>query len=785
MSRLQFLPFIDQTSIMHHCQICPLAKQTRNVFPTTTKRSSSPHAFHLLHIDIWGPYKHSTHDGFKYFLTVVDDFSSTWVFLMHCKSDALQILKHFFAFILNHFGKSVQHIRTDNGHEFLSTECRTFLSSMGIIHQRSCPYTPQKNGPVERKHRHILNIARAIKFQASVPDSYWGECVLHSVYLINRTPTPLLSNKTPFEVLFQKLPSYSHLKVFGCLCYASNLKTNNKFDARAKPYVFFGIPCEPKGIKLLDLSTRQFTISRDVVFHEDIFSFSSQVSEMAPFPAPSPLTHEDHSPQNLSIPSSHQLHVPVTDEFPPLNSHRSTRPIRSHHPSQWTKDYICSTSCSTPYSILDHLSYNKISPSYHSFLTSISTTSEPKSYSEAASDPLWRAAMDAEISALEANKTWVVVPLPPGKSVIGCKWVYKIKHKADGSVDRYKACLVAKGYTQQYGIDYLDTFSPVAKIVTVRCALAMEAANNWPLHQMDVTNAFLQGDLHEEIYMSIPQGFDKQRPNHACKLIKSLYGLKQASRQWNFKFGQVMKYAGFSQSLHDHSLFYIRTKNSTTLLLLYVDDIVITGDNPLVITALKKHLHTYLAIKDLGPLRFFLGIEVARSKAGICLNQRKYELELLSDTGMTGYKPFDTPMEQHSKLTTLEFDKQIETTCSDPLLSDPSSFQRLVGRLIYLTITRPDICFAVQTLSQFMQSPKQSHMNAALRILGYLKGSPALGILLSAKNNLILSAYCDSDWGSCPMSRRSLTGYVIKLGPSVNIMEKQETKHSITLLGRG
>lgn len=392
--------------------------------------------------------------------------------------------------------------------------------------------------------------------------------------------------------------------------------------------------------------------------------------------------------------------------------------------------------------------------------------------------------MEAEISALEANQTWVIVPLPPGKKTIGCKWIYKIKHKADGSIDRFKARLVAKGYTQQYGIDYLDTFSPVAKIVTVRCALAVDASKNWSLHQMDVTNAFLQGDLNEEIYMSISQGFDKQRPNHACKLLKSLYGLKQASRQWNFKFCQVMKHAGFSQSLHDHSLFYKRDNNSITLLFLYVDDIVITGNDSLAITALKEYLHAHLDIKDLGPLKFFLGIEVARSKTGICLNQRKYTLELLSDAGMTGCKPFDTPMEQHLKLTTLEYDQLNQTTGSDPLLVDPLSYQRLVGRLIYLTITRPDICFAIQNLSQFMQSPKQSHVAAAHRVLGYLKSSPALGIFLSATSDLKLSAYCDSDWGSCPMSRRSLTGYVVKLGPSL-VSWKTKKQNSLSFLRRG
>ncbi|XP_073119656.1 uncharacterized protein [Henckelia pumila] len=510
-----------------------------------------------------------------------------------------KILKQFFAYISNHFLTNVETIRTDNATDFFNHECGSYFSSMGIIHQSSCTYTPQQNGIFERKHRHILNIARALKFQASIPDPYWVKD--HSIF------TP------PVPQVLEEYPSQS-------------------------------------------------------IIENPVQSSS--------------LNH----PCNTIQPSSLR------------KSSRFTRP------PAWSKDYICShstmaNSSSKQYDIFQSLSYTKCSPEYQSFLASISAVSEPKSFKDAASDPKWREAMDAEIAALEANKTWVIVPLPPRKKSIGCKWVYKLKYRADGSIDRYKAHLVAKGYTQKYGIDYHDTFSPVAKIVTVRCLLAIAAAMNWPLHQMDVTNAFLQGDLHEEIYMSIPQGFAKQHSNHA----------------WN--------------DLN-------------------------------AITELKFFLHQNLAIKDLGPLKYFLGIEVARSSIGICLNQQKYTLELLSDVGMTGCKPYDTPMEQHLQLTTIDY-------------------QHLIGRLIYLTITRPDICFAVQTLSQYMQAPKQSHMNAAFRVLGYLKKTPALGIFLPSNNDLKLSAYCDSDWGSCLMSQKSVTGFVVKLG-SASVSWKTKKQHTVS-----
>ena len=328
--------------------------------------------------------------------------------------------------------------------------------------------------------------------------------------------------------------------------------------------------------------------------------------------------------------------------------------------------------------------------------------------------PKWRNAMRAEIDALEANHTWTLTASPPNKKPIGCKWVYKIKYNPDGSVERYKARLVAKGYNQQEGLDYTDTFAPVAKLVTVRVLLALAATHNWHLHQLDVNNAFFHGNLDEDVYMHLPPGFRRKGETQVCKLNKSLYGLKQASRQWFAKFSSALLDAGYIQSKANYSLFVRSQGHDFTIALVYVDDIIVIENNLEQIKELKKFLGERFKLKDLGNLKYFLGIEVACSKNGISISQWKYSLEILNDTGFLGSKPSKFPMEQNLSLNESDGD----------LIPDPSSYRRLIGRVIYLTITRPDLTYAVHVLSQFMDKPRMPHLDALHRVLRYIKQAP-------------------------------------------------------------
>lgn len=240
-----------------------------------------------------------------------------------------------------------------------------------------------------------------------------------------------------------------------------------------------------------------------------------------------------------------------------------------------------SSNCSVSYPIQQVDSIRHLSPSYQNFIANSMKIVEPTTYGQASKDPLWCTTMQTELNALESNNTWEITDLPPNKRVVGCKWIFKVKYKADGSLDRYKARLVAKGFTQTLSIDFFHTYAPVAKMTIVRVILSLAAIQNWTLHQLDITNAFLHGDLHEKIYMQIPPGvvipLDFKGKHPVCKLIKSLYGLRQAPREWFSKFSEVLLKYGFHQSKADNSLFIFHTSISFTAVLVYVDDIILTG----------------------------------------------------------------------------------------------------------------------------------------------------------------------------------------------------------------
>ena len=387
-------------------------------------------------------------------------------------------------------------------------------------------------------------------------------------------------------------------------------------------------------------------------------------------------------------------------------------------------------------------------------LSALLASTEPKGFKSAAKNPAWLAAMDEEVQALQKNHTWILVPRPTNTNIVGSKWVFRTKYFPDGSIERLKARLVAKGYTQVPGLDYNDTFSPVIKATTVRVVLSIAVTNKWPLRQLDVKNAFLNGHLTEHVYMEQPPGYiDPRFPNHVCKLQKALYGLKQAPRAWFQRLSSFLIRLGFYCSRADTSLFVFHKHSDIIYLLLYVDDIIITGNNSSLLDSFTCKLNSEFATKDLGPLSYFLGLEATTTSEGLFISQLKYARDILTRAQLLDSKPVNTPMVVSQHLS-----------ADGPLFSDPTLYRSLVGALQYLTITRPDIAHAVNSVSQFLHSPTEDHFLAVKRILRYVKGTLHFGLTFhpSAAPGALV-AYSDADWAGCPDTRRSTSGYSIYL----------------------
>jgi hypothetical protein len=350
-----------------------------------------------------------------------------------------------------------------------------------------------------------------------------------------------------------------------------------------------------------------------------------------------------------------------------------------------------------------------------------STFTEPRSVEEALAHKHYKEAMNIEYDALMKNKTWRLVPPRKGINIIDYKWVFKVKYKADGSLDKYKGRLVAKGYKQRYGIDYEDTFSPVIKMSTIRIVLSLAISKGWSMRQLDVQNAFLHGVLDEEVYMRQPPGYiDKTRPNYVCKLDKALYGLKQAPRAWYARLSTKLISLGFHASKADTSLFYFNKGSVTVFVLVYVDDIIVVSSTPEATTGLLYELKKEFALKDLGELHYFLGMEVTKVRDGIILSQDKYATDLLRKVNMSSCKPVSTPISTSEKLSAY---------LGTPLgPNNATNYRSVVGALQYLTLTRPDISFAVNKVCQFLHAPTDVHWSAVKRIVWYVRSNTKLGL---------------------------------------------------------
>jgi hypothetical protein len=672
----------------------------------------------------------------------------------------------------NQTGKRLKVLRSDNGGEYKAFS--DYLTKRGIRHQTTAPYTPEQNGVAERANRTLVEGGRTMLKTQGMEDRFWGEAIATAAYLRNRSPTKAL-DITPEEAWTGKKPSISHLRIFGCPAYMHVPKTNrSKLDSKTVKCIFVGYVEDSKSYKLYDEKSRKFLKSRDVIFDEYYRNPNEQEGSVVEQSHPE-LSHSSmEGSDTRSIPDNTPPEVelsPPSEEYdsgnaspiegPTLPELIVGTPLEDTEEPQTTRR---STRFREPANIWMERKY----PDTHAY-AAIVVSEEPSSFTEAMrrdDSQHWQTAMKSEMKSIAQNQTWTLVKLPANRKAIDCKWVFKLKYQANGEIERYKARFVAKGYSQTKGIDYNETFAPVAKFVSIRALLAIAVMLGFTIHQMDVVTAFLNGELKEEIYMVQPEGFvEKGKEGYVCKLHKTLYGLKQSGRAWYMRIRKCLEEFNFRHIAADHSIFISGALigGPVVIIALYVDDMILFTNDSKMLEIVKGKLRKEFEMKDLGELHYFLGIQVVRDKeSGLMLSQKRYIEDVLKTYNMQDCKPASTPFDSSTKLT------RVEGAERDVELAE--RYQSLVGSLMYAMLgTRPDIAYAVGKLSRYFANPQQSHWIAAKHVLRYLKGTTDLalkvgGIPTRGRFGTEVVGYVDSDYAGSLDDRRSTTGYVFKIG---------------------
>ena len=692
------------------CEPCALGKMHRLPFPKQSLNRAS-RELEIVHTDLCGPMQVESMGGSRYMLTFTDDFSRyTVVYFLKKKSEVLSKFVEYVNFVENknkHHLKQlnvINCIRSDNGGEYTSSDFAKYCSGKGISRQFTNPHSPQQNGVSERMNRTIMEGARSMLYQAKLPLKFWAEAVSTMVYLRNRSPTTSLNGSTPYEFWFKQKPDVSNLRVFGCVCYVHIPDAcRRKLDPKSYKAVFLGYPDGTKGYKVLNISKETFNRSHSVLFHEQSFhdfkcgSMKDLSNEML-FPVVDIVRSSGSSEpsdndqvgvdREVIPPNPVEIAPPPVDEIerevippnppnpveiapPPVDVENNDAPRNAHRVKSTYEDTFLDQVAN-----LDPVRIRKPPTRFVEEDTAdlafdtcclaslVSDLDEPKSFKQAAGGKnaeKWNLAMSDEFNSLMVNQTWELVPRPVDQNVIGCRWVYKIKRGADGSITRHKARLVAQGYTQTEGVDYEEVFAPVAHAATIRTLLSFANTNNFEVHQMDVRTAFLHGVLDCVLFMEQPEGFvDPDKPDYVCKLNKGLYGLKQAARCWNETLDKHLIDSGFVKGSADSCIYVKVLDKSFVIMAVYVDDIIPVSNDSTLLAAEKAAICQQFEMEDNGPIDYFLGMYIKRDrdKRILSISQPKYINDVLVRFGMSDCKPVATPIEPGVKYDKLGEDDE-------------------------------------------------------------------------------------------------------------------------------
>lgn len=770
---------IDYTSLSFNdlnktCVPCLQGKMSQRPFKNSQSRSNTK--LELIHSDLCGPMSTQSWGGALYLLTFTDDFTrKTFGYMLKSKSEVFTKFVEFKSLVENQTGLKIKTLRSDNGKEYINRQMTQFLRESGIVHQTTVPYTPQQNGVSERVNRTIVEKARTMLQDAGLPRAYWGEAVSTAIYLKNLSPTHALKNKIPEEIWTGKKVNLRHLRVFGCQAHVLIPKEKRKkLDSKTKTVLFVGYSEGTKGYRLIDpRNPRSIIVARDVVFSEDQLPFRKQgekgteiseeiqSDEVVLVPV-----LQDSMPVPISVKSTPHPQT-IQEETTPYEETQETLDSQSAVPQLEPEVYSDAQDIPMP-SVADSseetatrrypLRERRPPDRFSETANLISIDSEPETYKKALEDSHsheWLNAMQSEYDSLQKHGTWILVDRPKDRKIIKCKWVYKVKKNTNGEIVKYKARLVAKGFTQVYGVDYGETFSPVARLSSIRLLMAFAVKLNLEIDHLDVETAFLNGNLDEEIYMEQPEGFSNNK-SKVCLLKKSLYGLKQAPRQWNKKVCEAMDKLSFKRSEKEHCIFYKHKDKKLIIVAVFVDDFFIFSNDKKMKEEFKAELMRSFVIKDLGPLKDCLGMRVTLKNGSLSLDQTKYIEQVIERFGMTDAIPVTTPMEAGLKLN-----------LPDTMEEQPDlPYQQLIGSLMYISIgTRPDISHTVSVLSQFNVHYGEVHWRAAKRVLRYLKATKDRKLTYSSNTGDVIG-YADADYGSNLIDRRSYTGYVFQMSGS-------------------
>ncbi|PWA63339.1 zinc finger, CCHC-type [Artemisia annua] len=617
------------------------------------------------------------------------------------------------------------------GGEYLSQEFIDYLAKEGIVLHLTSPYTPQQNGVSERRNRTLQDMIRYMFNLTTLPYSFWDYALESAVRILNMVPTKKV-DKTPYELWTGKAPNLSYQKVWGCEAYVKR-DSADKLQQRSVKCIFVGYPKETMGYYFYYPAENKVFVARYGDFLEKEL-ISQELSGRE---------YDLEDDRDDALPSKNTSQLPEEPDSLGPPPEVEVVPLRRSERTMKAPERLClNVECDQ--SILGDLN-------------------EPTSYKAAIKSPdkaKWQVAMDGEMQSMHDNEVWTEVDLPPGAKVVGSKWLYKLKTDIYGIVHTYKARLVAQGFTQTFGIDYEETFSPVADIRAIRILIAIAAYYDYEIWQMDVKTAFLNGRLDEDIYMEQPEGYvNPEFPNRVCKLQRFIYGLKQASRQCNKRFDEEIKKFGFSQNLDEPCVYHKASGSNVIFFILYVDDILIMGKDIPSLQQVKAYLGKCFSMNDLGEAAFILGIKIYRDRSRrlIGLSQSAYIDKILKRFNMQNSKKGYLPMQEHHGLSS----KMGASTPAEVERMKRIPYASAVGSLMYaVKSTRPDVAFAQNLTSRW----------ATKDVFLVYGGNP------DPNAELDVTGYCDASWKSDKDDTKSQTGYVFVInGGAVDWRSKKQS----------